>query len=133
MLTPLQKVKLLVLIAATSWKPEEFRIASDATGEQIDECYERARERDPDTIQDASSEVREGQTETGLGGEWSRNYESKAVASKTPAGDWVGWTYWHGGGKHGSPEELPWMEDAYDLTCVEEEKMVTVRTFTKAA
>ena len=48
-----------------------------------------------------------------------------------PDGSWVGWTYWYGGGKYGEPEAIDWMDDAYDLACTEEEKVVTVRTFTK--
>ena len=48
-----------------------------------------------------------------------------------PDGSWVGWTYWYGGGKHAEPEVMDWMGEAYPLDCVEEEKMVTVRTFTK--
>jgi hypothetical protein len=37
---------------------------------------------------------------------------------------------WFGGGKHGEPGAVEWMEDAYHLTCHEEEKLVVVRTFT---
>lgn len=36
---------------------------------------------------------------------------------------------WYGGGKHGEPGAMPWMEEAYDVSCAEEEKVVTVRTF----
>ena len=67
--------------------------------------------------------------ETGLKCEWSRHYESKAVAMKFPDGSWVGWTYWYGGGKHGEPSSIEWMDDAYDVDCHEEEKMVVVQTF----
>lgn len=76
-------------------------------------------------------EFREGEVETNIEAPWSRNYESKSVAAQMSDGSWVGWTYWYGGGKHANPEEIEWMGDAYDLECVEEEKLVVVRTFTK--
>jgi len=68
---------------------------------------------------------------TGLPCESSRHYESDSVAKKMSDGSWVGWTYWHGGGKHGEPEAIDWLEDAYDLEVTEEEKMVVVREFKK--
>jgi len=58
-----------------------------------------------------------------------RHYESKAVAMKMPDGSWIGWTYWYGGGKHGEPEAIDWMNEAYDVDCHEEEKVVVVQTF----
>ena len=75
-------------------------------------------------------EFREGQVETDVTCEWCRHYESKSVAANID-GTWIGWTYWYGGGKHGEPEAVAWMEDAYFLDVTEEEKLVTVRTFTK--
>lgn len=84
-------------------------------------------------IEDAEGELRGGQVETKIPCEWSRHYESKSVASKMPDGTWVGWTYWFGGGKHGDPESIEWIEDAYDIDCVEEERLVTIQTFTKRA
>jgi hypothetical protein len=70
--------------------------------------------------------------ETHLSCPSSRHYESDAVAAKAPDGSWVGWTYWYGGGKHGEPEAIDWIEDAYDVICAEEEKLVVVRTFKQA-
>lgn len=84
-----------------------------------------------DDLQDYLYEFREGQVETGIPCEYSRHYESNSVAAKCPDGTWVGWTYWYGGGKHGEPEAIDWMEYAYHLECVEEEKMVTIQTFSK--
>lgn len=66
---------------------------------------------------------------TDLECETSRHYESEAVACQMLDGSWVGWTSWYGGGKHGEPESIPWIEDAYDLDCKEVVK--TVREFTK--
>lgn len=59
----------------------------------------------------------------------SRHYESDEVARQLSDGTWVGWTYWHGGGKHGEPEAIDWIEDAYFPKVKEEIKTLTVRTF----
>lgn len=83
-----------------------------------------------DALQDAKSEIRGGDVETGIKCPCSRHYESKAVASQLPGGRWVGWTYWYGGGKHGEPGAIDWIEDAYLLDCVETQEVVTVRKFT---
>lgn len=61
----------------------------------------------------------------------SRNFEADSVGKQLSDGTWVGWTYWHGGGKHAYSEEIEWMAKAYDLDVVEVEKLVVVRTFTK--
>ena len=129
-LTASQKVKYLVLAADASWKDADLIPFAEITGDVIDEAYQQLV--DAGEQWDAESEVREGTAETGLPCEWSRNYESKAVATQLPDGSWVGWTYWYGGGKHSNPEEIDWIDDAYDLSCTEEEKVVTVRTFSKA-
>lgn len=101
------------------------------TDESVAAAFEK--ENDDGALGDLIGEYREGEVETKLECASHRNYESKAVAAKTEDGSWVGWTYWYGGGKHSNPEEIPWMEDAYDLLCTEEEKTVTVRTFAKTA
>lgn len=82
-------------------------------------------------MDDYKYEMREGAIETGLPCEHSRHYESKSVAAQASDGSWGGWTYWYGGGKHGEPESIDWMNEAYDLDCKEEEKLVVVRTFSK--
>lgn len=132
-MTPLQKVKHLVLINAMD--SSGLPAPEGVTTENIDTLYAHARENPEteDSMVDAErSEVRGGEVETGIPCEWSRHYESKSVAAKAPDGSWVGWTYWFGGGKHGEPEAVDWMGDAYDLNCVEEEKMTVTRTFTKS-
>ena len=55
-----------------------------------------------------------------------QHYESDAVAKNLPDGTWVGWTYYHGGGKHSDPGSIPWMEDAYNVTSHEETRVVRV-------
>jgi len=128
--TPEQKVRYLILARAGEW---EAKYTPDYNGgsDRLNELWEALV--DNDEYWDAKSEVREGDVETGLPCDWSRHYESKSVAAKLPDGSWVGWTYWYGGGKHGEPEAVDWIEYAYDLTCTEEEKVVVVRTFEKPA
>ena len=82
-------------------------------------------------LEDARAEVREGKVETKLPSQYSRHFEAKEVAAKMHDGSWVGWTFWYGGGKHSEPEAIDWMEEAYNLDCKEEEKTVTIQTFTK--
>lgn len=127
-MTPTQAIKYMILAVDARWSKTD--LPADLNGEQVDERYAELVGRGAHW--DARSEVREGQCETGIECEWSRHYESKSVASKAPNGKWVGWTYWYGGGKHGEPEAIDWMEDAYFLECVEEQKVLTVRTFAKA-
>lgn len=122
----INKVKWLILKTAYTWDKKE--LAYPLSDEEVEALYEKLVEEDGHW--DARSEVRGGQVETGLPCEWSRHYESNAVASQLPDGSWIGWTYWYGGGKHSEPEAIDWMEDAYDLNCKEEEKLVIVRTFT---
>ena len=126
-ITPLQKVKLLVILKQLSWSRAELNIDT-SDGRAIDDLYERMAELH-DNLQDARNEVRGGQYLTQIEPPSSRYFEPTSVASKMPDGSWVGWTYWCGGGKHSEPEAAPWMEDAYNLTCTEKEVTVTQREF----
>ena len=128
-MTPEQKIKHAIIVKAAEFS--DVTLNGDVTADNVDGLFDSLV--DADGHWDAVSEVREGDCETGLPCEISRHYESKSVAAKMPDGSWVGWTYWYGGGKYGEPEAVDWMGDAYDLTCAEEEKVVTVRTFTKIA
>lgn len=124
-MTPEQKIKALILAVIARWDEKELPAL---TAETVEDLYDEA---DEDQLQDARNEVRSGDCATDIPAPSSRHYESKSVAAKAPDGTWVGWTYWYGGGKHGEPEAIDWMDEAYDLSCVEEEKLVTVRTFAK--
>ncbi len=126
-MTPEQKIKHAILDLAARWSKEP--IAVDVTADNVDELYQALV--DADEHWDARNEIRGSGVETGLQCPSSRHYESEAVAAKMPDGSWVGWTCWYGGGKHGEPEAVDWMDEAYFLDCKEEEKMVIVRTFTK--
>lgn len=121
---PETKVKYAILDLAAIWNDEE--LPKDLTEDQVLDLWDEA-----EYLEDAISEIRYSGVETGLEGRYSRHYESEEVAIQCPNGDWVGFTYWHGGGKFGEPEAIEWIEYAYDLECKEEEKLVVVRTFTK--
>ena len=123
-MTPEQKIKYLILLKVAAWEDKPLKTA--VTADNIDDLY-----RDIEEPQDARSEIRSSGVDTGLPCEYSRHYETKAVAAKMLDGSWVGWTYYYGGGKHSEPDAIDWMDDAYDLDCQEEEKVVTVRTFTR--
>lgn len=105
-----------------NWKDD---IDSKNVGDAWDSLYEQ------DWTQDAQEDFRSNGEETGIECDWSRHYESKSVAKQLSDGTWVGWTYWYGGGKYGNPEEVEWIDDAYFVNCVSEEKMVVVKTFSK--
>lgn len=82
-----------------------------------------------DTLNDELEyEFRVSGEETSLPCECSRHYESVQVARDL--GDVaVSWTYRYGGGKHGEPDSIDWLNDAYFVKC---EKVVkTVNVYTK--
>lgn len=59
----------------------------------------------------------------------SSHYDSRVVAAKLFDDSWVGFVYWSGGGKHGQPSEMPWLEQAFDVDMTE--RLEIVRTFKK--
>ena len=120
-----QKLKHLILIRHSAMN-SDFALP-ELTAEHIDALYDEQH----DNLQDARNEVRGGKVNTGLHAPSSRNYEPYEVAAKAPDGSYIGWTYWTGGGKHSNPEEIDFVEYAYDLTVTEETKTVVVQTFTK--
>lgn len=126
-MTPEQKIKHAIILKAQEW--DQANPNEPITADNIDEMFDELNE--DWALQDATNEVRCTGTPTGLPAPGSRNYESTAVAAKMPDGSWVGWTYWYGGGKHGEPEAIDWMDEAYDVTVVEEEKLTIVRTFAR--
>jgi hypothetical protein len=126
-MTPEQKIKSAILMRAV--EAGDTLIGEPITVENVDDLYDE--NNDDYQLQDYVSEMRQGEIETTIPHEYSRHYEAKSVAAQASDGSWVGWTYWYGGGKHGEPEEIDWMDSAYELDCVEEEKMVIVRTFAK--
>lgn len=119
-MTPQQKLKRHII--------EESEYVGEITADNVDSTYERLSENY--ALQDVEQEIREGEIETHLAAPFSRHYESKSVAAKMSDGTWIGWVYWYGGGKHGEPEAIDWMPEAVELDCMEEQVMMTKRTFT---
>lgn len=130
MLTPEQKIKREILTVAIEQDDELEQYRDCLTVEKIDDAYMDAWD-DSDAMQDATEEFRMSGEETDIPAGHSRHYESVSHARKLSDGSWVGWTYWYGGGKHGEPEAIDWMSEAYELAVTEEEKLVVVRTFAK--
>lgn len=131
-MTPLQKLKHAIVLRAIDFGELPRRLPDETiTVDNIDSIYEDADGES--ALQDARNEIRCCGQETGLRSEVSRHYETEAVAAQMPDGTWVGWTYFHGGGKHGEPEAMDWMHDAYDLVCSEKEQLVVVRKFERVA
>lgn len=128
-MTPEQKLKHMILNRRAEFG--DGHPIDGITAENVDALYAETEEGDEDGMQDARNEVRCSGIKTDLPAPSSRYYEGDSVAAKAPDGTWVGWTYWHGGGKHGEPEAIEWMGDAYDVECLEVEKLVTVREFSK--
>ncbi|HEX7906793.1 MAG TPA: hypothetical protein VF534_01690 [Paraburkholderia sp.] len=127
-MTAEQKLKHLILNKQAEWAKET---PPEITADNVDAVYQEAYDNDGGSLQDARNDVRASGDDTGLKCEWSRHYESKAVACQYLDGSWIGWTYWYGGGKHGEPEGIDWMDEAYDLTVTEEPRTIIHRTFTK--
>ena len=124
-LTAQQAIKYIILDVDADW--QELPIRLDLSGDEVDNLFDNHS-----CLAEATHETRHCFSyETGLPCEDSRHYESKSVAAKAPNGQWVGWTYWYGGGKHGQPEEIDWIKDAYLLNVKETQKTITERTFSK--
>lgn len=128
-MTPEQRIRRDILIRAIE-DNDDLNWDGELTAENIEEAYDSVLVEN-DAHWDYESDFRCGTEETDVPCDWSRHYEAKSVARQLSDGGWVGWTFWYGGGKHGEPEAIDWMQDAYELDVTEEEKVVTVRTWTK--
>jgi len=128
--TAAQKIKKEILLHAITEDLLCYRIdPTGITADTVDELYLGTCEKDAETIKEIESNFRASYAEeTGLESPLSTNYESKAVAMELDDGSWVGWTFWYGGGKYGTPEKLPWLEDAYYLDVVEKQTVVMIFT-----
>ncbi len=129
-MTATQRIKREILVLALK-ENDDLKWDGEINESNVDEAYTTVR-KDNDAHWDYESEFRSSGEKTGLDCDWSRHYESDAVARKLSDGTWVGWTYWHGGGKYGEPGAVEWMKQAYDLDVTEKEVLKTVRTFKKA-
>ena len=125
-MTPTQKIKWLVLDKAAQRREED---PPPYPCDDVDDLFAAAEGSDEicDALYDALGDVRASGEDTDIETKgWNRNYECKSIAAQLPDGSWVGWTYWYGGGKHDEPQNVPWMEDAYDVTMREEKRVVRV-------
>lgn len=120
---PVQKIKWLILAKLSEWD------GSPLPAYPMPEIDTVWNELDDLNIYDAKEEVRNTGVPTHLPSQDTRYYDCKEVAAQLPDGSWVGWSFFYGGGKHGEPNLIPWMDSAYDVECKEEQKLVTVRTF----
>lgn len=104
----------------------------DVSAETIDKIYDGHRngteghELVHGTIGDAENEFRHGIPTALPDREYDRHYEYYEVAAEMPDQTWVGWTFWHGGGKHANPECIDWITDAYMVEMKVEMKPVRV-------
>jgi hypothetical protein len=122
-MTPEQKLKCVVINLLLKWRKVPLLPFSPDTA---DSAWQSALE--DDNFFDAMNEVRSGGKPTDLYTEgyegYERDYDGKEVARQMPDGSWVGWTYWSGGGHHGEPGVVPWLGQAYNVTCKEELRLV---------
>lgn len=123
-MTPEQKLKRYILEMCEGF---ENHLIDELNVEAL---YEDAKDN-CDSFWDVFHTAREGEFETTIDSEYDRNYENKSVAARMFDGSYVGWTFWYGGGKHGQPQSIDWMPYAYELNCVEQERMVIVRQWSK--
>lgn len=118
-------IKKEIIKMANNWN-QEIAIPNDC---DVIQFYDDNK-YDVCEIIDATYEFRDSGIETNLEAPYSRHYESEQVAAKI-ADQWVSWTFWHGGGKHGEPEAIDWIESAKIVNCTEEEVMTIKRTFSE--
>lgn len=125
-MTAPQLLKAAIILKAIEWEQTDENISSSVSYEDIDEVYEDAYGLG--ILDDCDYEVRHSGIETGLPCPISRHYECDAVAIQV--GDrWVGFNYWHGGGKHSDPDSIEWIEDAYFVKATP--KVITSYDFEK--
>lgn len=111
---------------------DKLKLPEFSNEEEINDFFYDPSDDFRDILYDAKSEVRCSGIETNIPSDnFSRHYESEEVAAKMSDGTWVGWTYWHGGGKHGEPAAIDWMGEAYYLSCEEKEVLTIQRTWAK--
>lgn len=128
-MTAEQAIKREILLTVFDWRNEKPPVI---TVGNVDSVYEEERKNCKGDLQDAREQFRYSGQETNLEcKEFSRHYECEQVATQLSSGEWISWTYWHGGGKHAEPSAIDWMSSAFFVDCKEEQKVVTVRTFSK--
>lgn len=115
-MTPSQKLKKHLITECDGEFPSDV-----VTGEDIDLYWSQINH-----LLDWRWLRSEG-VETDLIAPYDRNYQCRIHASEMEDGTWVAWPYWTGGGKHGDPGSIPWIEDAFEVETWTEPR--TVRMF----
>lgn len=123
-MTPEQRIKRHILKDAIE-NNEDLNWDGEITAENVDKVYDSVLVEN-DAHWDFESEFRCSGEDTGFPSQYSRHYEAKEVARQLSDGTWVGWTYWYGGGKHGEPESIDWMNEAYEVEVRQETRVVNV-------
>lgn len=101
------------------------------TEEEIDAAFQEQKSL---IGYDAQQEVMEGDWETNLRhGESTRHCECDSVAIEDNYGNYIGFPYFHSGGKHFDTAEYYdySVDNAYYLDCEEKEVLTIQRTWTK--
>ena len=109
-MTAPQLIKLAIIDLAIEWGQLGAGNTSDISTETIDDLYDEYK--GDSLLDDCDNETRTSGNETGLPCDMSRHYDSESVAINV-RGVWVGFTEWSGGGKHGEPEAIDWIDSAY--------------------
>ncbi len=92
---------------------EGFDVRPLTTNLEVNEAYGELGEFDDCVLDEIKYDMRQSGIDTGIHCGRDRNYSSKSVAKKMTDGPWIGWTYWFGGGKHGEPDAVEWLEESY--------------------
>jgi hypothetical protein len=115
-MTPEQRIKRQILIDADAHAKDGVRV--EITADNVDALFNEANK--DWGLQDDINGFRYSGTRTPeIPAPISRHYEADSVARQLDDGSWVGWAYWHGGGKYGEPEAIDWMGGAYELEIAE--------------
>lgn len=132
-MTPAQAIYTHILagVAIEEWEEAGIDVPPRIPPEEAEALYNELNKHVH--LGDSLEELRCSGVQTHVkGGPWGRHYECEEVGARLSCGRWVGWTYWHGGGKHGEPEGIPWIEEAYFLDVEESEEWVMVRKFERS-
>lgn len=131
-MTPIQKLKWAILSKAASWDGTEL---PTVTADNVDQLYDDlvAADGHCDCMEEIRSTGIRSNLSRSVDYQAQRHYEHDEVAAEMPDGSWVGWTYWHSGGKFGEPSAVPWMELAYDVSHREQPKVIIEHIFSLPA
>jgi hypothetical protein len=131
MLSPAYEIKRQIVIDAMVWHNDAAAVAAKALPMTTEREIDAALMAFGEPLvhgDDEWNEARNSGEPTDLPDHdgSSRNYESFEVGRILDSGAAVGWTFWHGGGKHSEPNQINWVDSAYFLKAREETRVVKV-------